>query len=159
MFIVVRLLYIIHMTPFPKKGLLCKKKDQKRTISAVESCFKDLRSKKGPKKDHFSSLVLKRTKSLIKDLYGSTVSRSEVWELRFSKFTLPETSKRIANAGTQNCEYWPLWLFIEGSAGYRINGQLSKETIRYLGNYKIWPVVLEQTSQELQMLSSVTLNS
>ena len=28
--------------------------------------------KKGPKKDHFSSLVLKRTKSLIKDLYVST---------------------------------------------------------------------------------------
>ena len=38
----------------------------------MESCFKDLRSKKGPKKDHFSSLVLKRTKSLIKDLYAST---------------------------------------------------------------------------------------
>ena len=33
---------------------------------------KDFCVKKGPKKDHFSSLVLKRTKSLIKDLYVST---------------------------------------------------------------------------------------
>ena len=33
---------------------------------------KDFSVKKGPKKDHFSSLVLKRTKSLIKDLYTST---------------------------------------------------------------------------------------
>ena len=40
----------------------------------MESCFKDLRSKKGPKKDHFSSLVLKGTKSLIKDLYASTAN-------------------------------------------------------------------------------------
>ena len=43
----------------------------------MESCFKDLRSKKGPKKDHFSSLVLKRTKSLIKDLYASTEELGE----------------------------------------------------------------------------------
>ena len=33
---------------------------------------KDFCVKKGPKKDYFSSLVLKRTKSLIKDLYAST---------------------------------------------------------------------------------------
>ena len=45
----------------------------------MESCFKDLRSKKGPKKDHFSSLVLKRTKSLIKDLYASTASLNSVF--------------------------------------------------------------------------------
>ena len=33
---------------------------------------KDFCVKKGPKKDYFSSLVLKRTKSLIKDLFAST---------------------------------------------------------------------------------------
>ena len=42
---------------------------------------KDFCVKKGPKKDHFSSLVLKRTKSLIKDLFASTVYYSQGLDL------------------------------------------------------------------------------
>ena len=41
---------------------------QKNFCVKKDFCVK----KKGPKKDYFSSLVLKRTKSLIKDLYAST---------------------------------------------------------------------------------------
>ena len=33
------------------------------------------------KKDHFSSLVLKRTKSLIKDLYGSSDAGDGFWKI------------------------------------------------------------------------------
>ena len=72
-----------------RKNFCVKKKDQKRTISkgpfqasnenGVKRtitkellCKKGLLCKKRTKKDYFSSLVLKRTKSLIKDLYAST---------------------------------------------------------------------------------------
>ena len=44
---------------------------------------KDFCVKKGPKKDHFRSLVLKRTKSLIKDLYASTVQLNTLKEPHF----------------------------------------------------------------------------
>ena len=67
-----------------KKGLLSKKRTKKgrviellRTFSCYFNKKKDFCVKKGPKKDHFSSLVLKRTKSLIKDLYVSTASENQ----------------------------------------------------------------------------------
>jgi len=59
-----------------KKGPFQQDKKGKRTkkgpFQQDKKEKKDFCVKKGPKKDHFSSLVLKRTKSLIKDLYAST---------------------------------------------------------------------------------------
>jgi len=52
--------------------IVVKKRTKKGPFQQWNLVLKDLRSKKGPKKDHYSSLVLKRTKSLIKDLYAST---------------------------------------------------------------------------------------
>jgi len=64
------------MTPFPTLQLLasCLFSNWDRVAKHYNlNRKKDFCVKKGPKKDHFSSLVLKRTKSLIKDLYASTV--------------------------------------------------------------------------------------
>ena len=111
MFIVVGLLYIIHMTPFPSQEMhkttvqpggnwlsqcqkipsflhqhICFASCLFSTWDRVTKHYNHNRKKrtfvkKGPKKDHFSSLVLKRTKSLIKDLYGSTASIGECGSL------------------------------------------------------------------------------
>ena len=119
MFIVVGLLYIIHMTPFPSQEMrsttvqpggnwlsqcqkipsflhqhICLASCLFSTWDRVTKHYthnrkkKDFCVKKGPKKDHFSSLVLKRTKSLIKDLYGSTIQVVTLTQSAYNSFQL-----------------------------------------------------------------------